>query len=256
VCNQHPQLLEACSTAVEDIASDPLFPKDNSESGEPLISRYSSRTAVSLGSSTPSTRTSISSGKDSASTSTSIDSSLPSPGWTDRPSESNALIGGYSNPSLIIRRACRHDCYCICHEEPTTKRSSGGFSRFNAQIFSQDNKPKVECSDPSCAAAISQKKPIPVSFFKKAMSHMMSTSSIKIRYHLNTYRMVPEGSSAMRYVKQGNLEKLKLAIQSGEATPWDTAPDGWSLLHVCFLPRYYYHLLLLHLFLLFLCTYS
>ncbi|PGH01468.1 hypothetical protein AJ79_07906 [Helicocarpus griseus UAMH5409] len=63
------------------------------------------------------------------------------------------------------------------------------------------------------------------------MSHMMSTNSIKIRYRLNTYRMVPEGSNAMRYVKHGNLEKLKLAIQSGEATPWDTAPDGWSLLH-------------------------
>lgn len=48
--------------------------------------------------------------------------------------------------------------------------------------------------------------------------------------------MVPEGSNAMRYVKHGNLEKLKLAIESGEATPWDTAPDGWSLLHVSFFP--------------------
>jgi len=48
---------------------------------------------------------------------------------------------------------------------------------------------------------------------------------------MNTYRMVPEGSDAMRFVKHGNLEKLKMEILSGQATIWDTAPDGWSLLH-------------------------
>jgi hypothetical protein len=35
-------------------------------------------------------------------------------------------------------------------------------------------------------------------------------------------------------VKHGNLDKLKSVIESGEATPWDTAPDGWSLLHVSY----------------------
>jgi hypothetical protein len=44
--------------------------------------------------------------------------------------------------------------------------------------------------------------------------------------------MVPEGSDALRYVKHGNLEKLKICFKLGEATIWDTAPDGWSLLHV------------------------
>ena len=60
----------------------------------------------------------------------------------------------------------------------------------------------------------------------------MSSRSIKVRYDLNTYRMVSEGSNAMRYVKHGNLEKLKTCIRTGEATLLDTAPDGWSLLHV------------------------
>lgn len=69
-------------------------------------------------------------------------------------------------------------------------------------------------------------------FFRRIMSQVMTSNSIKVRYHLNTYRMVSEGSNAMRYVKHGNLEKLKMCIESGEATLWDTAPDGWSLLHV------------------------
>lgn len=60
----------------------------------------------------------------------------------------------------------------------------------------------------------------------------MSANSVKVRYDLKTFRMVPEGSDAMRYVKHGNLEKLKGCIESGEATIWDTAPDGWSLLNV------------------------
>ncbi|KAL9611612.1 MAG: hypothetical protein Q9167_003727 [Letrouitia subvulpina] len=44
--------------------------------------------------------------------------------------------------------------------------------------------------------------------------------------------MVPENSDVLRYATQGSLNKLKVAIQSGGATLWDTAPDGWSLLHV------------------------
>ncbi|PGH34569.1 hypothetical protein GX50_02652 [[Emmonsia] crescens] len=240
VCNQHPQLLESCSTAVEEMASEPQFLENASESESPLISRYrsnsSSMTAVSLGSSTLSSRSSISSKNTSSTTASSFDNSLSVPDrrgrrGSDTLSQSSTLVDACSTGSLIIRRACRHDCYCKCHNEFTTGESKGQSSRFNARVFRESSKSKVECSDPSCAAATSQEKPIPVSFFKKAMSNMMSTNSIEIRYRLNTYRMVPEGSNAMRYVKHGNLEKLKLAIQSGEATPWDTAPDGWSLLH-------------------------
>ena len=60
----------------------------------------------------------------------------------------------------------------------------------------------------------------------------MSAHSVKVRFHLNTFHMVPESSDVMRYAKQGSLESLKSAIESGAATLWDTAPDGWSLLHV------------------------
>ncbi|EGE78806.2 ankyrin repeat protein [Blastomyces dermatitidis ATCC 18188] len=240
VCNQHPQLLEACSTAVEEMASEPQFLEDASEPALPLISRYpssnsSSITTLSLGSSTPSSRSSIDS-RNTSITSTSFDNKLSVPGRRDRrgsdtPSQSSNLVDLRSTSSLVIRRACRHDCYCKCHDDSTTGEPKARSSRLNVRVFRENSKPKVECSDPSCAATTSQEKSIPVSFFKKAMANMMSTSSIQVRYRLNTYRMVPEGSNAMRYVKRGNLEKLKLAIQSGEATPWDTAPDGWSLLH-------------------------
>lgn len=93
---------------------------------------------------------------------------------------------------------------------------------------------KIECSEPDCAGAVaSQKRVIPPgAFFKRAMSRLSSAQSIKVNVLLNTYRMVPEGLDAMRYAKQGNLEKLKLSLKLGETTLWDTAPDGWSLLHV------------------------
>ena len=60
----------------------------------------------------------------------------------------------------------------------------------------------------------------------------MAGHSVKVRHHLNTFHMVSEYSDVMRYAKQGDLDSLKAAIQSGNATLWDTAPDGWSLLHV------------------------
>lgn len=73
--------------------------------------------------------------------------------------------------------------------------------------------------------------------FYKILSNIMSAKSVEVGYDLGTFRMIPEGSDQMRYVKHGNLEKLKGCIESGEATIWDTAPDGWSLLHAsCTLP--------------------
>ena len=68
------------------------------------------------------------------------------------------------------------------------------------------------------------------------MPYVVASHSVKVRYHVNTFHMVPEGSDVMRYTKQGDLDSLKAAIQSGKATLWDTAPDGWSLLHVSSFP--------------------
>ncbi len=100
--------------------------------------------------------------------------------------------------------------------------------------FSKVKPHQYQCNEPSCqgAKSLGEKVVVPSAFFRTAISQVMSSKSLKVRYDLNTYRMVSEGSDAMRYVKHGNLEKLKSSIKSGEATLWDTAPDGWSLLHV------------------------
>ena len=55
-----------------------------------------------------------------------------------------------------------------------------------------------------------------------------------VKHHLNTYRMVPETSVSMRYARHGDLYNLKACIEDGSATPYDTAVDGWSLLHVSY----------------------
>jgi hypothetical protein len=123
-----------------------------------------------------------------------------------------------------IRRACRYDCYCVCHTASTAILPKG-ISKLSGN--------KIQCNEPSCEGArSSEDKAVNASFFRRAISEVMSSKSTKVCYHLSTYRMVSEGSDANRYVKHGNLEKLKLCIQTGEATVWDTAPDGWSLLHV------------------------
>ena len=152
-----------------------------------------------------------------------------SPNASDRAIPS-LKVDNSSAGAVILRKACQYDCYCKCHTAGTNR----GFSRLTGS--------NTQCTDRRCqAAAPSNEPPVaPSKFFRKALSQVMSSKSIKVRYDLNTFRMVSEGSDAMRYVKHGNLDRLKMSIQTGEATLWDTAPDGWSLLHVS----------LLHLFVL------
>lgn len=129
-----------------------------------------------------------------------------------------------------IRRACRFDCYCKCHIQTCTNYRKS---------LSKINTLNQRCTEPTCLAA---KKSEDVArglpdLFRKALSQVMSSKSIKIRYEMNAFRMVSEGHDAIRHVKHGHLEKLKMCFQAGEATLWDTAPDGWSLLHVCLVSR-------------------
>ncbi|KAF7136756.1 hypothetical protein CNMCM5793_006225 [Aspergillus hiratsukae] len=191
--------------------------------------RSSSSTGSSIGSSAASPATSIFSSLNESGSSITVpdqDEAIQTPS----PVRANRLRS-VDTDALIIRRACRFDCYCRCHKH-SIEVSNDLFSKFNSPIFKQSKGSRVECSEPDCAGATSsQTRVLPSAFFQRAFSRLASMQGARVRYNLNTYRMVPEGSNAMRYVKHGNLDRLKMAISSREATPWDTAPDGWSLLH-------------------------
>lgn len=124
-----------------------------------------------------------------------------------------------------VRRACHYKCYCKCHEEDATppRRRLG-------KLKSK----KLGCTDVTCLSytTVEENYKLHSKSFFGALSQAMSSHNIKVRYNMNTYRMISEGCDAMRFVKHGHLEKLRACIQSGEATIWDTAQDGWSLLHV------------------------
>ena len=136
-----------------------------------------------------------------------------------------------ANPAMMVtRRSCRFDCHCQCHEEEHAKpnRRIRGFGNGKGKDTTS-----TACTDTSCRGnGALPKEPVDhTKSFRKALRDVMSSKTVQIKYELNTFRMVPEGSDAFRYVKHGNLDKLKECITSGEATVWDTAPDGWSLLH-------------------------
>ena len=224
VCSQHPHFLES------GLLENPIR-EDASSTHESITSRNSS---VGCGSSASSLRrVSIDTAPSSIGSGTSslhniaIDHSLNgtlAKSSVDGTNESHEAEIPTTTTS-IVRRACRYDCYCKCHAK-NHNNSSKTLARLGELT--------EQCTDPNCQGAIlaSCRSEMPAQSFRKALSYVLSSKSIKICYDLNTYRMVSEGSDAMRYVKHGNLEKLKSCIHNGEATLWDTAPDGWSLLHV------------------------
>lgn len=142
------------------------------------------------------------------------------------PQEPQALSGAR-------RKSCAFDCYCDCHTDATEDHSIK--QKLHFSISKTSRRP---CSVTTCqhSTALPPKKLIlPPTNFRKALITFMMSKGWKLKHHLNTYRMVPETSESMRYAKHGDLINLKACIESGIATPFDTAPDGWSLLHVCYL---------------------
>ncbi len=209
-CNQHPYFLPTLSLSVGDADSDAvsILSYTTTLASEPSPSSLR-RASVDT---TPSSDGSLGSSLRNISLGASHDA---------RPALD---ADGPAVGTLIIRKACRYDCYCKCHEQSAVP--SKGFLGLGGS--------KIYCTDTTCQAATSFEEPAiaTTSFIRKALSQVMSSKTVKVRYDLNTFRMVSEGSDAMRYVKHGNLDKLKVCMKTGEATLWDTAPDGWSLLHV------------------------
>ena len=225
MCSQHPQFLEFCSGAADEEDSDAASIRSSTLSESTTFTSGSSLSVDTLPSSVGSSVSSL--------RRLSLDSEPPcsldqlSKSATLFTPDVDAVYKDSPADALTIRRSCRFDCYCVCHTQNTAYPSK------NLSLLTS---PKYRCNERNCFTATSEDGvEKPTSFLRKVMSQMASSHSIRIRYDLHTYRMVSEGSDAMRYVKHGNLEKLKLCLSSGEATLWDTAPDGWSLLHVSLL---------------------
>ena len=213
-CDEYPQFLQIRSSSADDVNGDAASSQVTDSSETTTLASWNSTSSLRSGSA----NTSLSSFGSSGSSVREVFSNV-SDEASPNPSAETAWAG-----ALTIRKSCRYNCFCGCHTQGTATRR--GLSRFsNSQSL---------CTDPTCQAATSSEETtvFPSNFFRNAITHVISSKSIKVRYDLNTFRMVSEGSDAMRYVKHGNLDKLKMCIESGEATLWDTAPDGWSLLHV------------------------
>ena len=208
-CNEYPHFLQIRSLSAEDITSD----ADSTSSETSMI--------MSDDLSNSQRRASVDTAPSSIGSS---DSQLEKTSYNTSNRPRGSEVEDSSASAVILRKGCRYDCYCQCHAQGVTPNK--GFSRV-AGFHTQ-------CSDRSCQASKPPDEPAvtPSKFFRKALAQVVSSKSIRVRYDLSTFRMVSEGSDAMRYVKHGNLDKLKACIETGNATLWDTALDGWSLLHV------------------------
>jgi hypothetical protein len=151
-------------------------------------------------------------------------------------------IGPQKPPAMgIRRRSCTYACYCRCHEDDG--EASLVVLKRKWKVFGRVSKSKGPCSEPSCQGAAippvhKKKLVISSSLFRQGLTSLMMSRGWTIKHHLNTYRIVPETSESMRYAKHGDLHNLKACIEDGSATPFDTAPDGWSLLHVRYLRNF------------------
>lgn len=62
-------------------------------------------------------------------------------------------------------------------------------------------------------------------------------------YDLRPSRAVPDDALIFEFCDRGNIDGVRSLLQRKQASPWDTASDGWTPLHVCteFVHRLPYH---------------
>ena len=136
-------------------------------------------------------------------------------------------------PPRPYRRSCSFNCYCDCHSQDQS--SANMTINMNKVLRGTLSKSSRRCSVPGCyrTVNVSPKRLVyPRARIRSALTSLVIFRGFKVKHYLNTYRMIAETSDSMRYTKHGDLARLKACINSGIATPFDTGPDGWSLLHV------------------------
>ena len=117
---------------------------------------------------------------------------------------------------------CHDGCACQCHRDGAREFSKQG------KIFGR------KCTELACRklglkgveVIIRQSK-----YLKREFDLFVQRRGPRLSVQLKSRPVVPETSDAMRFVLIGDFHALKNVIISKKASIFDTATDGWSLLH-------------------------
>jgi hypothetical protein len=124
-----------------------------------------------------------------------------------------------ASETAAVLRIRRNNCRCECH------------SRFRNRLLVFPHR----CSNFECCVRKSRSRKI-LAISPRWLQNIIRVSMVARGQKFNNYpktrKQIREGSESNMYAKTGNLEGLKRLIENGLATPCDTTPDNWTLLHV------------------------
>lgn len=143
-------------------------------------------------------------------------------------------INSVVSTSSALQELAVQNCSCKCHSTQTNV-SDGLRSMFEVHFSRLSPFLGRRCSNSKCCTVKKGKQnsvSIQIRGLQKALRVVWISRNLRTRYWPVQRPEVPEGADSMMFAKSGKLEGLKRLIKSRAATPFDTAPDGWTLLHV------------------------
>ncbi|KAH0564757.1 hypothetical protein GP486_001851 [Trichoglossum hirsutum] len=145
----------------------------------------------------------------------------------------------YLEPSTarLSRQACRADCRCKCHTKTTYRWPDSLRPVIGNTFLSFVGQPTFvrRCSRRDCQKAKVWSGELSYVFpswlLKKMISVSLISRGFKRTFHIRNHNIVSEFSDAVRYTCKGDLLGLQMLFSKRLATPNDTTPDGWTLMH-------------------------
>jgi hypothetical protein len=138
----------------------------------------------------------------------------------------------------IPQGRCEKGCKCRCHKASIFPLPSSFCRAFRKAFPSIGDDPVLvrRCTRADCRALQSELRRLFVVVHKAFVSRAIVLAAIsrglKIKLQIKSYPLVAETSDAIHYAQTGNVVGMKKLFSDRLATPLDTAPDGWTLLHV------------------------
>jgi hypothetical protein len=133
---------------------------------------------------------------------------------------------------------CEKGCRCKCHKASMFPLPSSFCRAFRRAFPSIINDPVLvrRCTRADCRALQSGLRRLFVVVHKAFVSRAIVLAAIsrglRIKLQIKSYPLVSVTSDIMRFAHGNNLNGMRRLFSAGLATPRDTAPDGWTLLHV------------------------